>query len=114
MLFRSERFLIRAERCLVYHNERPAEYPFPAWVDPSAHHCLMGCMYCQQYCPEDKPFLDWIEGEIEFSEEETSLLLKGVSLEQLSAPTKTRLELLGLLESLDILPRNLGVLFKEG
>lgn len=36
----SDRFLIRAERCLTFHNERQAE--FPDWIDPAWHNCLIG------------------------------------------------------------------------
>ncbi len=31
----SERFLLRAERCITFHNERAGDFPFPAWLDPS-------------------------------------------------------------------------------
>ena len=108
----SDRFLLRAERCLVFHNERQADRPFPAWIDPAAHNCLMGCMLCQRFCPEDKAFLEWFEGDEEFSQEETSLLLRGVSPEEVPAATRARLERLELLDSLELLPRNLGVFLK--
>jgi epoxyqueuosine reductase len=106
-----ERFLFHAERCLVFHNERSASIPFPAWIDPTAHNCLMGCMLCQQFCPEDKPFLDWFEGDEEFSPEETDLIMGGVRAEQLPAGTREKLERLALLDDLEILPRNLAVFF---
>jgi epoxyqueuosine reductase len=108
----SDRFLLRAERCLVFHNERSADHPFPPWIDPEAHNSVMGCMVCQQYCPEDKRFLEWFEDGEEFSAEETSLLLRGVSSDQLPAATRAKLERVDLLESLEILPRNLGVLLR--
>jgi epoxyqueuosine reductase len=108
-----ERFLIHAERCLVFLNERSSKYPFPSWVDPAVHNCVMGCMICQLFCPEDKPFLEWFEGDEEFSHEETSLLLKGVTKEQLSAETVKKLERLELLDDLDKMPRNLGVFFAD-
>jgi len=66
-------------------------------------------MICQDFCPEDKTFVDWIEGDEEFSQEETFLLLRGVSIDQLPDPIKKKLERLELLDSLDTLPRNLGV-----
>jgi epoxyqueuosine reductase len=108
----SERFLLHAERCIVFHNEMPADRSFPDWLDLSSHDCLLGCMYCQRFCPEDKQFLGWFEGNEEFSREETSLLLKGSSRDQLPAETVEKLERLGLLDDLGILPRNLKVLFK--
>jgi epoxyqueuosine reductase len=108
----SERFLLRAERCLVFHNERSADHPFPGWIDSTSHNSLVGCMLCQQFCPENKAFLEWFEGNESFSHEETSFLLKGASLNQLPTETQAKLERLGLLNYLEILPRNLGVFFR--
>ncbi len=108
-----ERFLLHAERCLVFHNERSSALPFPSWIDPAAHNCLMGCMLCQRFCPEDKPFLGWFEGDEEFTHEETSLLLAGVSRERLPVETMAKLERLELLDDLDKMPRNLGVFFES-
>jgi epoxyqueuosine reductase len=105
----SERFLLRAERCLVFHNERLSDHPFPAWIDPASHNCLIGCMLCQQFCPENKAFLKWFEGNESFSHEETALFLRGASSDQLPATTNAKLERLGLHYALEILPRNLGV-----
>jgi epoxyqueuosine reductase len=108
-----DRFLLHAERCLVFHNERTASLPFPAWIDPAAHNSLIGCMLCQQYCPEDKPFLDWFEGDEEFTAEETAMIMQGIQEEQLPFETRQKLERLELTEDLDKLPRNLGVFFQD-
>jgi epoxyqueuosine reductase len=109
----SDRFLLRAERCIVFHGEKKGNIPFPAWMNPSWHNCLYGCLRCQKVCPEDKNLLQWIEEKEEFSEEETALLLRGMSRDQLPVTTVTKLEHLDLIESLDSLPRNLGIFFKE-
>ena len=106
----SDRFLLHAERCLVFHNERPASFAFPEWMDPAWHHCVMGCMECQRVCPEDKPFMHWIEDGQEFSQEETALLFKGARLEQLPAATVEKLNRLNLAGDVALMPRNLGVL----
>jgi len=110
----SDRFLLRAERCIVFHNEKKGDIPFPAWIDPSWHNCLYGCLHCQRVCPEDKDFLQWIEEKEEFSEEETKLLLEGAPRDRLPTETIRKLEYLDLLDSLDSLPRNLGVFFRKG
>jgi epoxyqueuosine reductase len=47
----ADRFLLHTERCLTWHNEDDA--PIPDWIDPSAHHCAVGCLRCQQVCPEN-------------------------------------------------------------
>lgn len=79
----SERFLLRAERCITFHNEKPVDVPFPAWIDPSWHNCLVGCLHCQRICPQNRDLLQWVEEGAEFSPEETALLLHGLTLDQL-------------------------------
>jgi epoxyqueuosine reductase len=108
----SERFLLRAERCITFHNEKPGDVPFPAWLDPSWHNCLIGCLHCQRVCPQNREFLHWVEGRAEFSQEETALLLQGVALDQLPPATVKKLEQSDVIKLLDVLPRNLGVLLK--
>jgi epoxyqueuosine reductase len=56
----SNRFLLHAEKCIVFHNEKPADRPFPAWIDPKSHNALIGCLPCQLVCPENRPFVDWL------------------------------------------------------
>jgi epoxyqueuosine reductase len=108
----SERFLLRAERCITFHNEKPGDVPFPAWMDPSWHNCLIGCLHCQTVCPQNKEFLHWVEEEVEFSQEETALLLQGVTLDELPPATAKKLEQSDMVELLDVLPRNLSVFLK--
>jgi epoxyqueuosine reductase len=108
-----ERFLLHAERCIVFHNERQGTIPFPQWINPSWHNCLVGCMECQKVCPKNKPFLDWIEQMGEFSEEETELFLRGASIDTIPLETKRKLELFDLTDLLDSFPRNLGVFLER-
>jgi epoxyqueuosine reductase len=105
-----DRFLLHAERCLTFLNEKPTEVSFPEWVDPSWHNSLVGCLRCQRVCPENKKVKDWVVGDEVFSEEETQLLLDGVAQEHLPAATVSKLARLDLIELLDVLPRNLGAL----
>jgi epoxyqueuosine reductase len=107
----SDRFLLHAERCISFHNEKRGDIPFPAWMDPSSHNCLVGCLHCQRACPQNRKFLRWIEEKEEFSQGETVLLLEGVPRDQLPATTMRKLDHLDLLEDTDTLPRNLGVFF---
>lgn len=106
----TERFLLRVERCITYRNEKPGTISFPDWLDPSWHNCLVGCMICQQVCPENKKFLRCIEAGPEFSEEETGLILQGISFEKLPAETVDKWKWLGLSEDFDVFPRNLRAL----
>jgi epoxyqueuosine reductase len=109
----SDRFLLRAERCIVYHNEKKGDVPFPNWMTTSWHNCIVGCMHCQRVCPQNKEVIQWTGAEEEFSEEETALLLEGVPHDKLPATTLKKLERLGLVDYLDSLPRNLGIFFKK-
>jgi len=109
----SDRFLLRAERCISYHNEKKGDVPFPKWMDASWHNCIVGCMRCQRVCPQNKEVIQWTEEEEEFSEEETALLLEGVRHDDLPVTTQRKLEHLDLVDYLDGLPRNLGVFFKK-
>ena len=109
----SDRFLLRAELCISYHNEKKGDISFPSWMDASWHNCIEGCMRCQRACPLNKQFLDWVEDEEEFSEEETALLLGGTSRERLSEETVRKLTHLSILDDIGILRRNLGVFFRR-
>jgi epoxyqueuosine reductase len=104
----SDRFLLRAEKCLTFHNE--SEAPFPEWIDPSWHNCLIGCMICQNVCPVNKPFVGRIVDEATFSEEETELILKDAPKDDLPPETQEKLERINMLEDFKLLPRNLKVL----
>jgi len=107
----SDRFLLHAERCITFHNEKPGDVPFPEWMDPAWHNCLVGCLLCQKVCPQNKEFVNWVEDGPQFSEEETALVLKGVPLDQLPADTSAKWRNLGLDdEDYDIYPRNLRAL----
>ena len=106
----ADRFLLHAEKCLTYHNEKEASIPFPAWIKPEWHNCIVGCMRCQAACPENRPFLSTIGETAEFSEEETKLLLKGIPVEQLPKVTLEKMKVLSLLDYYKELPRNLDAL----
>jgi epoxyqueuosine reductase len=109
---RPDRFLIDAGRCITRYNERP-DLPFPEWLDPSWHNCLMGCLRCQRVCPGNENVVGWLEEGPEFSSEETALLLEGVPLCQLPAAIVEKLEQTDLVSIMYALPRNLEVLFKR-
>jgi epoxyqueuosine reductase len=106
------RFLLHGERCLTLHNE--SEAPFADWIDPSWHHCLVGCLRCQWVCPDNLDVRERVAETAAFDEHETDLLQTGVTHEQLTREARLRDKLgdLGLLEYDDLflgvlLPRNL-------
>jgi len=107
----SDRFLLRAERCITFYNERKGD--FPGWMSSSWHNALVGCLYCQKVCPLNRPFLQWVEFGGDFSEKETALLLREKSLDRLPSAVATKLRHLDLVEYLDVLGRNLSVLLTK-
>ena len=104
----NDRFLLRAERCLTYHNEAAGD--FPGWIDPSWHHCLIGCLRCQTACPENRAIVEWFEDRAEFSERETALFIQRVPLDRLPAETAAKLQSLEINEDYRLLCRNLSMI----
>jgi epoxyqueuosine reductase len=107
----SDRFLLRADRCLTLHNE--GEDDFADWIDPDWHHCLVGCMRCQSVCPENKDVKEWCEERCEFSERETALLIDCVPIDRLPAETAAKLKSLEINEEYRLLCRNLSMLIER-
>ena len=105
-----DRFLLHAEKCLTLHNEKEGNVPFPNWIKPEWHNCIVGCIRCQAACPENKPFLNVVGETEEFTEQETKLLLQGTAAADLSADTVAKMKALSLMDYYNELPRNLGVL----
>ena len=104
----SDRFLLNAERCLTYHNESAGD--LPSWIDPSWHHCLIGCLRCQTACPENRAVLEWCEDRAEFSEQETTLFIQRVPLDRLPAETATKLKSLEINGGYPLFCRNLSLI----
>lgn len=108
-----DRFLLYAERCLTYHNEKKGEVPFPKWIEKTWHNGVVGCMFCQKACPVNMKFANLIGIEEVFSEIETTALLSNPSINDLSSSTIEKLKRLNLEDYLDSLSRNLSVFFNN-
>lgn len=106
-----ERFLIRGERCITFHNERAAE--FPGWIDPAWHNALVGCLHCQRVCPVDKGVFQRVEDKGAMSGEDADRLMSGASRDELSDAGIQLIEQLGLMEYYNRLGRNLKMLMRE-
>lgn len=103
-----ERFLIEHERCLTYLNESVDD--FPEWVDPQWHHCLIGCMACQEICPLNKDVKNMSRYDCEFNEDETCMILNGVAKNKLPDETLLKLKNLDIFDDYIAIQRNLKVL----
>lgn len=118
---RKDRFLISAERCFTLLSE--SRRPMPDWARPPETLCLIGCMACQQVCPENKGRLRTVPSGIEFSAEETEAVIEagrglatsvaggGDSAEASKNPAfasaRTKFEWLGMTDDIDVVGRNL-------
>ena len=107
-----DRFLIHAERCLTFHNERRC--PFPAWVENKWHNCLIGCMDCQLVCPLNKGKITVTEEAVMFDRNETREILDCIPKEEISRSTRMKIRMLNLLDDYQLLGRNLRVLVERG
>lgn len=100
------RFLVRAERCITYHTEKPEGVALPDW-GAKRPACVFGCMECQRRCPENRAVTLPAEESEEFDEEETARLLASAPLETLPGPMLEKLRRLDWLEVYGQLSRNL-------
>jgi epoxyqueuosine reductase len=100
--------MIDALRCLTYVNEH--EGPWPEWLSAGAHHCLVGCMRCQEVCPANEHYSRREELVAEFDPEETAIILRDLPAEELPAVLWTKLGLLDLEGYSTVLGRNLRAL----
>jgi len=105
-----DRFLIRAEHCLTYWNEKPQNINFPNWIKPDWHNCLIGCMRCQSICPEDRDVWKYIEDGCNFSEVETRQMADGVPIEDMPSDLREKLARWDLVDIYEYIPRNLAAL----
>jgi epoxyqueuosine reductase len=111
-----DRFVLRQDRCITFYSGYSGPQEHPEWLDPSWIECLIGCRRCQIVCPENRPFRKWVEDGWEFSEEETAMLLEGLTGATVPAATRAKLDAMGLIEffgleeCLQMLSRKLAIL----
>lgn len=108
---REDRFLIDNQRCLSCINEAPGK--FPSWLPITAHHTLYDCLVCQRVCPMNRDQVNNIVENIEFSEDETNMLLDGMPIETFSKESQEKICFLGIDKWYKAIPRNLKTLFEK-
>lgn len=108
-----DRVLLHAEQCLTWVNENPG--PWPAWLPSDAHRCLVGCLSCQDVCPENARLAVTDSG-VAFSREETAMILADQPDHDGSVweAVRAKLDRLGPLNEEAVLGRNLRALVASG
>jgi epoxyqueuosine reductase len=104
-----ERILIHAEKCYTLFSE--SSNPIPGHLKPPSPRCLIGCLRCQELCPENKGLLRHEAAAVSFNEEETAAFL---GLTPAASPAFARAQVkfqtLGLTEGLPVYARNLKLM----
>jgi epoxyqueuosine reductase len=106
------RFLLENDKCLAAVNEWGTK-PFPDFIPKTAHHRMLNCSRCQDICPQNAGLFKNVINTIEFSEEETELLLSGANYEDLPAELAGKIELCDMKGYYSSLPRNLKAWFEN-
>jgi epoxyqueuosine reductase len=109
-----ERILIHADKCYTLFSE--SMHPIPESLKPPSPKCLIGCLRCQELCPEDKGLLRQKCAPVAFDAEETEAFLgmkpaaDGPAFDRALAKFRK----LGLSEGLPVFRRNLLRLLESG
>lgn len=69
-----DRFLLHAEKCYTLFSE--SVNPIPEDLKAPSPQCLIGCLKCQDVCPENKGRLRYQKTAVSFSAEETEIFLE--------------------------------------
>ncbi len=80
----------------------------PDWVDPASHHTVVGCLRCQQACPENAGVELRVARPEVFDEPETHAILAAAP--DLPPQTREKLERSGLDYSPALIARSLRAL----
>ena len=109
-----DRLLLRAELCYVLFSE--ARAPIPDTMPVPKPLCLIGCLACQQICPENRGRLRIEHSGETFSETETEAMLTDPEEKRARAWTDIREKFasLGVSEDVRVYARNLRFLDERG
>ena len=112
--FPDRNFPFNIDRCVTLYNEIPGA--FPNWMLRSSHTALMGCLRCQDTCPENGGFAELSEMLEDVSEGETRKILEGMADDALLESLQRKLRQFRPTASREVFPiltRNLSVLTRS-
>jgi epoxyqueuosine reductase len=106
-----DRFLLHAEKCYTLFSE--SSEPIPEGLKPPSPKCLIGCLRCQQVCPENRRLLRYEKAAVSFDLEETlTFLNEAQAANLLRKRARSKLLKLELTEDFPIYARNLKRMFE--
>jgi epoxyqueuosine reductase len=107
-----ERVLLHAEKCYTLFSESPR--PIPESLKPPSPKCIIGCLRCQELCPENRGLLRHENAAVSFDAEETKAFLGMTPAKDGRAfdCVQTKFKELGLTEGLPVFRRNLKRLLR--
>lgn len=68
-----QRFVIEVDKCVTLFNE--ISDGMPQHINPESHNALVGCIKCQEVCPENEKSMKQVKILAELSHEDTAFLL---------------------------------------
>ena len=106
-----DRFLLHGERCLTVFSE--SEAPWPEGLPRPGRACLIGCLDCQEACPENAGLLRLERVEVGFTAPETAALLAAEEAipDERSRSVEEKIARLDLGATPPLLRRNLRALY---
>lgn len=105
---KKDSILIDAYNCLTYFNERPGT--FPVWINDSSHNSLVGCLLCQDKCPQNKKFINNLCEHHSLNENELTSIFNTNEFTKLDTALQLKLKNLGMDSYYNVLSRNLKIL----
>ena len=107
-----ERILLHAEKCYTLFSE--SLRPIPEGLQPPSPKCLIGCLRCQELCPENKGLLRHEKAAVSFDAGETEAFLgmKPAADGRAVDSVRAKFQELGLSESFLVFRRNLKQLLR--
>ncbi len=108
-----DRAVINAGRCITLHNEAKSSIPFPAWIDPTSHNSLIGCLRCQSVCPVNRDALGRLAEPVEFDSQESEWIRTGKPVGTLPESTLAKVKALNMNNYYEPLSRNLQALLSQ-
>lgn len=104
-----DRFVVKANKCITYHNE--SEKTFPQWIEKN--NSIIGCLRCQIVCPMNNGSIKNIKDIASFDEKESKQILDRIPIKDLNETMIKKLEDINFIEYYNLLARNLKLLIKK-